>query len=373
MNIPPTQTGRASEPPIHLRPVSGRAEWDAALEKLPKAHALQTWDWGQFKRDWGWQPVRLLFERDQEPVAAVQMLQRRLGRTPFAVAYVPKGPALDYTDLSLLEQVLGRLEMEARRRHCLFVKIDPDVWLGSGERATPGEESHPVVSTLHSRGWSASAEQIQFKNTVVVDLSAGEDILLADMKSKTRYNVRLAERRGVEVTQAGADDLPAFFRLYQETSERDRFLIRPFAYYRDVWSRFLATGRARLLLARVVQEPVAGLMLFLFAGTAWYMYGASSAEHRSVMPNYLLQWQAIRLAKELGCSRYDMWGAPNHFQESDPMWGVYRFKTGFGGQTKRGLGAYDFAPSAVAYFAYTVLMPRLVAIMRRRHRPDIGS
>jgi peptidoglycan pentaglycine glycine transferase (the first glycine) len=348
--------------------VRDRSRWDRALAALPLAHVLQRWDWGDFKSRWGWQPTRLLFEREGQPLAAAQVLRRRLPRTPLSVSYVPKGPALDYGDVSLLETVLATLEGYARRRRSIFVKIDPDVCLGAGpDDAPPRAEAGAVLQALSARGWRPSAEQIQFKNTVVVDLTADEAGLLAAMKPKTRYNVGLASRRGVSVRAGDEPDLPAFYDLYHETARRDGFLIRPPAYYLDVWAQALLNGWARLLLAEVEGEAVAGLMLFLFGRTAWYMYGASSDRQRHLMPNALLQWEAMRTAKQAGCTRYDMWGAPDRFDEGDSMWGVYRFKTGFGGETVRGLGAFDFPPSVRLYWAYTVAMPRVLALMRRRH------
>jgi lipid II:glycine glycyltransferase (peptidoglycan interpeptide bridge formation enzyme) len=205
----------------------------------------------------------------------------------------------------------------------------------------------------------------------MIDLTQEEDDLLDHMKAKTRYNLRLTNRRGVRVRLGTDIDLAAFYRLYAETSQRDGFLIRPAAYYLDVWTQFLCAGRALLLLAEVEDEPIAGLILFHFAQTAWYMYGASSDQHRNLMPNYLLQWEAIRLAKQLGCTQYDMWGAPDRLDAGDPMWGVYRFKIGFGGETLRGMGAFDYAPWPRLYWAYTVAMPRVLARMRRRHRPSL--
>lgn len=353
---------------FEIWPIVERETWDDMLARLPNAHVLQSWDWGDFKQGWGWQARRLCFLMEGKPVAAAQVLLRRLPRTPFTLAYVPKGPALDFGDGDTVGAVLATLEVVARRSRSLFIKIDPDLWLGSG---TDSDQVNPLarsaLNTIRRRGWRTSREQIQFKNTVVVDLLPDEDTLLAAMKAKTRYNLRLAERKGVEVAQAGKDDLAPFYHLYQLTSRRDGFLIRPFAYYRDVWCRFVDAGRARLLLARVNGQPVAGLILFAFAGTAWYMYGASGDEHRELMPNVLLQWEAMRMAKALGCSRYDMWGAPDRFDESESMWGVYRFKTGFGGETWRGAGAHDYAPSTPLYFGYSVIMPILLRLMRSRH------
>ena len=175
---------------------TSRAEWNSALAGLPAAHILQTWEWGAFKSRYGWQPTRYLWldSAGDRPCAAASILTRRLGRYPSAVMYVPKGPALDYGNTSLLEQVLAHLEDTARRERALFLKIDPDVRADTAAGKT-------VVEALRGRGWRPSREQIQFRNTMLVDLNHSPDELLAAMKPKTRYNVRLAGRRGVVVRQ----------------------------------------------------------------------------------------------------------------------------------------------------------------------------
>jgi lipid II:glycine glycyltransferase (peptidoglycan interpeptide bridge formation enzyme) len=185
------------------------------------------------------------------------------------------------------------------------------------------------------------------------------------MKSKWRYNIRLAERRGVQIRDGTAADLPEFYDMYAETAARDGFLVRPQAYYMDVWQQFMTAGRAALLLASVEDEVVAGLILFIFGRTAWYMYGASTGQARNLMPNHALQWAAICRARARGCRRYDMWGAPDEFNESDRMWGVYRFKQGFGGQVVQGLGAFDYPVKRRLYWAFSEGMPRLRALIRR--------
>jgi lipid II:glycine glycyltransferase (peptidoglycan interpeptide bridge formation enzyme) len=305
-------------------------------------------------------------------MATAQILQRQLQRTPFSVIYVPKGPTLDYDDTQLLAKVLVALEQQADRQHTLFAKIDPNVWLGFGTKVSfPSPRATAVLKILAKRGWRQSAEQIQFKNTHIIDLSADEDKLMADMKAKTRYNVRLSKRRGVHIRLGGESDLKTFYQLYNETSQRNAFLIRPPAYYLDIWTQTLRAGRGHLLLAEVDGNPIAGLIMFHFKKTAWYMYGASSNQHRNLMPNFLLQWEAMRLAKQNGCTKYDMWGAPDRFDDSDPLWGVFRFKTGFGGQTMQGLGAFDYAPTPWLYWIYTTAMPRALALMRRRHRAKL--
>jgi lipid II:glycine glycyltransferase (peptidoglycan interpeptide bridge formation enzyme) len=220
---------------------------------------------------------------------------------------------------------------------------------------------------LQDRGWSYSDEQIQFCNTVLLDLTASEDELLAAMKQKSRYNVRLAKRRGVCVSPGQVTDLEALYRIYAETAHRDGFIIRPASYYLDAWRSFLDRGLAHFLLARFKGEIVAGLILFTFGSTAWYMYGASSNRHRRQMPNYLLQWEAIRRAKDAGCLLYDLWGAPEVLEESDPMWGVVRFKLGLGGELARGLGAWDYPASRIGYGVYTKVLPRYLEWRRNRH------
>jgi len=343
---------------LELEQVEDSARWNEAVAGLPCAHVLQSYEWGEFKSRHGWQPCRLLFVRDGQSVAAASVLLRRLPRGPWGVMYVPKGPAVDYSDVELMTAVLGELERLAGERRAIFVKIDPDI---------PADRTD-VRLLLEARGWWASEEQIQFRNTLLIDLRHPEEALLAGMKSKWRYNVRLAARKGVEVQLGGLDDLPSFYEMYTSTSARDDFVIRPFSYYADAWGTFVRQGLAQLFLARYETETLGGLIVFHFGDKAWYMYGASTDSRRNLMSNHLLQWEAMRWAKAQGCSFYDMWGAPEVLDEKDPMWGVYRFKEGFGGQFTSYLGAYDCPVSRRLYGLYTVLMPRLLDLMRWRHR-----
>jgi peptidoglycan pentaglycine glycine transferase (the first glycine) len=337
-----------------------RDQWNTALAQLPAAHVLQTWEWGDFKSRYGWRAARYLWLEGDRPCAAASVLTRRLGRLPATVMYTPKGPALDYENTVLLENVLAHLENTARQERALFVKIDPDV-------RTDTAAGKAVVEALRRRGWCASREQIQFRNTVLLDLTASPDELLAAMKSKWRYNVRLAKRKGVTVRQGQLTDLPLLYEMYARTAARDDFVIRPEAYYRDAWGAFIEAGLAQPLIAEVEREPVAMVIIFRFAERAWYMYGASRNIHREKMPNHLLQWEAMEWAKEQSCTVYDMWGAPDELDKMDPMWGVYRFKEGFGGEFVKHIGAWDYATSRFGYWLYTVAMPRVLAAMRWRY------
>ncbi len=154
-------------------------------------------------------------------------------------------------------------------------------------------------------------------------------------------------------------------------------MIRSEAYYRTVWSAFLAAAKgpsepaAEALVAEVAGEPIAALLLFYFAGRAYYLYGMSRAAHRDVMPNQLLQWEAIRHAQRHGCRVYDLWGAPDEFDEADPMYGVFRFKEGLGGYVVRTIGAWDFPSGGLWYRLYSQLVPRALDVMRRRRTQSI--
>lgn len=331
-------------------------QWNPSIATLPHHHILQAWEWGDFKARWGWTPTRLQWQSaDGAVVAAAQLLRRAIPRTPFGIGYVPKGPLFDDANPSLAETVLRDVEAEARRQRCLFVKIDPDILASNGA----------LMDLLERRGW-VRGEPIQFPNTGVVDVTPDEDTLLANMKQKWRYNIRLAERRGVVIKNGTPDEFSTFYRLYAETAARDGFLIRPEAYYFDVWNDFYTKGLADLLLATVDDDPIAGMVLFRFGTRVWYFYGASSDRHRETMPNHALQWAAIRWAKSVGATEYDLWGAPTDLNDpNDGMAGVWRFKVGFNPDFRAQIGAWDFPVNRLAYRLYTEGIPRIRALLRR--------
>jgi lipid II:glycine glycyltransferase (peptidoglycan interpeptide bridge formation enzyme) len=368
--------------------------WNQLVSQLPNPHFLQTYEWGQVKAQYGWIPYYAVWTDDgnfhvtanyQLPItnhclAAALILKRQVLTRGFAarlcILYSPKGPLLDWSNVSLRTRVLNDLQAFAKKQGAIFLKIDPDVALGRGVPNSAedvlDETGQAVTSELARRGWGASSEQIQFKNTVLVDLSASEEELIMRMKSKTRYNIRLAEKKGVVVRIGTMGDLSMLYKMYAETSVRDGFVIRDESYYQTVWKLFitnyqlLITPSAIPLIATVDNEPVAAIFLFMFAGRAYYVYGMSRNVHREKMPTYLLQWEALKRAKAAGCSVYDLWGAPDVFDESDSMWGVYRFKEGLGGEVVRTLGAYDFAPNKLWYKLYADIMPRVLDMMRSR-------
>jgi lipid II:glycine glycyltransferase (peptidoglycan interpeptide bridge formation enzyme) len=382
---------------LNTPPQVNPAQWDSAITGLYGAHILQTWEWGKVKSQFGWQPHFLLwFQEDDQYtlstnhfpdklkerhlVAAALTLQRNIRVGGFSyrmgVVYVPKGPLLNWSDSPLRHRVFKDLKEFAQKQSAIFIKIDPDLELGTGIPGNPGSNEHPlgvsVINELKSDGWQFSEEQIQFRNTVLINLEQSEEELLANMKQKTRYNVNLAMRKGVTIRTGKPTDLDMLFRMYAETSVRDGFIIRNDSYYREVWNAFMFNqGPKRLdqpvaeaLVAEVDGEPVAGAIIFRFARKAWYLYGMSRLAHRDKMPSYLLQWEAIKRIKAAGCTIYDLWGAPDEFVETDPLWGVFKFKEGLGGTTHRYLGAWDLPVNRMLYRLYSKTLPGWMDIMR---------
>jgi lipid II:glycine glycyltransferase (peptidoglycan interpeptide bridge formation enzyme) len=359
--------------------ISDPGEWNHRLRALPTAHILQTWEWGEFKRrTTGWRPERCAYlDAEGQWAAAASLLTRRVG--PLRVVYIPKGPLFrDYTDLTTLQAVLDHLQGLARRRGAIWLKLDPDIVVATGLPAdapddegrhpdTPDPNGQAALKVLQERGWRFSPDQVQFRNTLTLDLAQGEEELLAGMNQSTRRKLRLAEKAGVTVRSTTSEaDLRLLYDLYVVTGQRQGFTTRPWDYYHDLWTIFLQAGLAHVLLAEAEGQALAGLILFHFGQTAWYFYGMSANEQRDRQPTYALQWAAIRWAKAQGYRVYDWWGAPNTFSEADPMSGVYRFKVGFGGQVVRHIGAWDYVPFPPLYWAYGQAAPRLIGWLRRR-------
>ncbi len=328
--------------------------WERFVAAHPAGHILQTAAWGTLKAQFGWRAGRVGLLDAGLLVAGAQVLYRRLPAGLGSLAYVPRGPLVDWCDDTQATALLAAVERAARRRRALALMIEPEL---------PDEPCWR--DRLAGLGFATAPLTVQPPRTIVVDLSGDEATILARMKQKTRYNLRLAERKGVAVRAAGEADLPAFNALMQATSERDAFGVHSPAYYEAAYRLFVPAGRARLLLADVEGEPVAAVMAFAQGSRAWYFYGASGNAHREKMAPYLLQWEAMRWARTLGCTSYDLWGVPDEDEATleasfakreDGLWGVYRFKRGWGGELVRCVGAWDRALAPLRYRVYRWLL-----------------
>jgi peptidoglycan pentaglycine glycine transferase (the first glycine) len=214
--------------------------WNLQISQLPAPHLLQTQEWAEAKKPFGWAAHYKTWQDDRGTlVAAAQILQRTIripviGRS-ICMLYVPKGPVLrDWSNAAARMRVLHDLADFAREEGAFFIKIDPDVNLGLGLPENHEEDPNGISLTneMKQAGWLFSNEQVQMRNTMLIDLRKSEDELLAAMKQKTRYNLRLAERKGVKIRHGDKEDFPLLYRMYAETSVRDGFVIRSQDYYR---------------------------------------------------------------------------------------------------------------------------------------------
>lgn len=312
--------------------------WDAFVAAHPAGTILQTSRWAHLKATFGWD-WEIVTLADETTHSGALVLYRTLPLKVGTIAYVPRGPLVDWHDAHGVTAMLDALREAAHRRRAWALWLEPEML-----------DTPEARAQLRACGLRAVTRTIQPPRTILVDIAPAEDVILARMRSKTRYNIRLAERKGVTVREGTVADTAAFYALMTETGSRDDFGIHSEVYYRRVFELFLPTGHAALLLAEVEGELVAALVVFALGTKAWYLYGASSERQREKMPAYALQWAAIRWAKARGCTVYDLWGIPDFDEEtleaqfaerSDELWGVYRFKRGFGGQVIRCVGLWE--------------------------------
>lgn len=304
--------------------------WNERLEALD-GHLLQSWQWGAFRERHGWKAERIAWPAYGQPRAMAQVLFRFRG--PVSIGYIPRGPAFADGDTEAVTELLAEIDRVAKKNRALYLMVETN-------------EPLPLSGTFRDHGFVKGSVAIQPERTVQVPL-LDDDQLLKQMHEKTRYSVRLARRR--EVVIETPDDLDAgidaFYGLLSDTSNRNEFAIRPREYYADFLSEF--GDHARLLLARHEGQLAAAVIAARFGREAMYMYGASSTEHRGHGAAFLLQFEAMRWARDAGSEVYDLWGIPAQDPEKrggdgkaegtkgDHWSGLYRFKTGFGGEIVR--------------------------------------
>jgi lipid II:glycine glycyltransferase (peptidoglycan interpeptide bridge formation enzyme) len=308
-----------------VSPVIDKVEWDS-FAKANSGHLLQSWKWGEFKARHGWSVERVVII-EGEHSAGAQILFKHGG--PFSIAYIPRGPIVPLGEPAITEKLLAEIDQVCRSRRALNVILEPN-------------DSLPFDRSRLDSQFVTGPAHFQPSRTVKVPL-ASDDELLAQMHQKTRYSVRLAQRRevGVDRAEFTPNNIDRFYGLLMDTSERNEFGVHSRQYYADFLDIF---GPDALMLFAMVDGNVgAGLVSARFGKEAIYMYGGSSTEHRAHGGAFLLQFEAMRWARDAGCTDYDLWGIPEETPKIKPGdrvtgtrgedWaGLYRFKTGFGGE-----------------------------------------
>jgi peptidoglycan pentaglycine glycine transferase (the first glycine) len=335
--------------------------WDTLVEHHPQGHVLQLAAWGALKSAFGWQAelVALAEVPGGPPVAGAQILYRHLPLRLGTLAYIPRGPLAPadwWENPTRMQPLWNALHAAARQRGARWLKVEaPD----EGSPDAPSADALQVA--LAAAGMRPGPQNVQPVRTIVIDLSGGPEAVLAALKQKTRYNIRLSAKKDVIVREANAADVTSFTAMMQVTGQRDAFGVHDPAYYRLAFDLFAPQGRAALFLASYAGQDLAGVMAFALGRTAWYFYGASTNEERNRMPTYAAQWAALEWAMQRGCAVYDLWGVPDEGEETleaqfadrgDGLWGVYRTKRGWGGTLVRRIPAWDFVYSPPIYALY---------------------
>jgi hypothetical protein len=310
---------------------------------------LQSGFWGDFKQ--GWETFSFRYDWRGENLTLL-VLVRRLARV-LPIAYVPFGPELTGTEDEAHLRALGEALLTVLPLGTLFVRFD----------LTAARAENPGNSLPAQAGLKKAPADIQPPDTVILNLNQTEEELRAGMHKKWRYNINLAEKKGVTVGEASSEKLGEWYKLYKTTGERDKIALHPEAYYKGLFDlankKALTGGLAgvdypdlRLWLAYHEDELLAGIITSFYGNRATYLYGASSNNKRNLMPAYALQWAAIRGAKEAGCGEYDFFGIPPTDDPEHPMHGLYRFKVNFGGDVVHYSGCWDRAYGGLVYALY---------------------
>ena len=320
-------------------------EYEAFVQSHPKGNFAQSYLWGKQKPMWQWDAIAVRGE-DGAIRGSLAVMTRKVPGIGRTLMYGCRGPVCDLDDRETFSQLLDGAKVLAKKYKSYVIKIDPDV---------PSSNT-AFSSMLQSFGFRAKEggknfEAIQPRYVFRLNVEGKtEEELLANFHQKWRYNIRLAERKGVTVRICGKEMVPAFSDLMLTTGVRDGFVTRKPEYFAAMLDNL--GEHARLYMAFDPNDtPIAGTLAIHYGDKVWYLYGASSNEHRNLMPNYLLQWRMIQWAVETNCRIYDFGGVSGDVSEDNPLYGLFRFKQGFGGDFTEFVGEMDLVLSPVIYWA----------------------
>lgn len=331
--------------------------FNAFASAVDSGDLLQSWEWGRIKAESGWRPRRYLAERDGQILASVSVLETAPFRGVPPLLYAPRGPL--FTDAAAVAPLLQAIRRDARG--AFMLKADPAVEAGSSQARALREAG---FRTAGGTGFGG----VQPKAVMVLDIDRSEEEILAGFKQKWRYNIRLAERKGVTVQQSGPVALAGFYRLLVETAKRDGFFVRGRTYFQTLFDTLQPRDMLSLWMTWFEGKPIAGAMCFHFGRRVTYVYGASSNDHRNVMPNHLMQWEMIREARKRGAAVYDFRGV-SPLRDGKPaeghIAGLNRFKEGFGARYVEYPGDMDLPLRPVVYRAWVSGAPVAMRLYKK--------
>ena len=334
--------------------ITDRQQWNDFVSNAKSCTITQSYEWGELGPHLGAQTMHVGVIDDVGQLCAAMLVL--VARTPLIhrrYFYALRGPVIDDPFSPALTVLLDFLKGEAHKQGAFMLKVEPS--------AT--DESEQWLEALRMHGFHPTPHKFSRLSEWVLDLRPDEQELLAGMKEKWRYNIRLAGRKGVTVRRGGGqDDLDTFYKLYETTSERDVFFIHKKSFYEDILRLYGQDDRCALFLAEYEGQAISASITLRYGRWSWYMYGASANEQRNLMPNHLLQWNAMQWAKSHGCWYYNFRGIPDILEEGQELWGVYLFKRGFGGYVIRALETHDLVYQPLVYQVYR----RLIEIKRWR-------
>ncbi|MFA4857663.1 MAG: peptidoglycan bridge formation glycyltransferase FemA/FemB family protein [Candidatus Margulisiibacteriota bacterium] len=325
---------------VKIFKVNEKDMWNEFVARHLESPVLQSFEWGVLKSFYGWKPIRLGIMDEGNLVAGASILIKEIPFLKRSIFYAPRGPVVDFRNHAAFNLLINAIRFKADEHKAIVFKMDPDL----------AEKDVGSILAIKKAGFDFVRKQVQPRTTYVIDLEQDLEKILMGFEEKTRYNVRLAEKKGVTVVEDLSDSgLQTFYRMYRETAARDRFLIHPLEYYQQVKETVLEAGKGTIFFAHYNNQPVAAVVVFAFGRKVWYMYGASLTSFRNVMPNHALHWQVIQWAKKRGYKLYDLWGIPSDPTPDHPLWGVYRFKKGFGGKQVKNIGMCDLPLNPILY------------------------
>ncbi len=305
-------------------------------------HPLQSWEWGEFKKLNGQKVERIGFFDGNKLQNAIQVTFHDIPGG-FTVGYLPKGPMPDEEQINAMREI-------AKKNNALFIKVEPNI-------LSPVDTKNSAFDSINDfivqRGGKKS-RNIFTRYTFLLDLTRSKDELFANLHSKTRYNVRLAIKKGVQIIDdTSTDGLESFIQLLEETTTRKGFHAHNADYYRKLWHAIGRTGMMKIFHAVYDNTVIVSWIVFLFNNKLYYPYGASSVLHREVMASNLMMWEVIQYGKQHGATSFDMWGAlgPNP-NKSSPWYGFHHFKEGYGATLVENFPTYDFVYNQALYYPF---------------------